>query len=183
MPCHRRLRRRIRVHRRSSAVTWPFLRLLASSTLDRCRSGGFGAASMPSALARLGRVHPRLNNRVSRATPARPDFAPGPTHHATGAIFDPARDLFHRPMRGRASRHPTRHAPLSPLPAHPGERAPRPPKPRSNSVFFRRPKTGLLLVRISACLLPRGSGAARTRGDRRRVTGASATVVYEPRSR
>jgi hypothetical protein len=64
--------------------------------------------------------------RVSRATLAHPDSAPQPTHNAPRAIFAPARNSFRTPTRGRASRHPPRHAPLSPLPAHPGVRAPRP---------------------------------------------------------
>jgi len=121
--------------------------------------------------------------RASRATLAHPDSAPGPSHNAPGTIFACPRNFFRTPTRGRASRHPPRHAPLSLLPAHPGQRAPRTAKPRSNSEFVRRPRTGLVLVLASAFLLPARSGTARTRGDRRRVTGASATVAYEPRSR
>ncbi len=73
--------------------------------------------------------------------------------------FLPARATFFASRHAAAHRDtPPRHAPLSPLPAHPGESAPRTAKARSNSEFIRRLRIGLVLVLANAYLLSMRSG-------------------------
>jgi len=144
---------------------------------------------MPSAFIRvhLSRASvargERLNNRASRATLARPDSAPRPAPNAPRAIFACSRNFF-RTRHAAAHRDtPSRHAPLSPLPAHPGERAPRPAKLRSNSEFIGRLRTGLLLVRLSTCLLPARLGRSpNARRPSARCVGTSVPTPSLPRA-